>query len=89
MQRITVAEAERDFSSLVNRVYSERISIELQRGDEVVARLTPAAPQSPLKVRDLNTFLAKLPKLNDDAEAFSNDVRAIRHAFPSETSSWD
>jgi antitoxin (DNA-binding transcriptional repressor) of toxin-antitoxin stability system len=39
MQRITVAEAERDFSVLVNRVYSEGIRVELERGNKVIARL--------------------------------------------------
>ena len=34
MYRITVAEAERDFASLVNRVCSEGIPVELERGGE-------------------------------------------------------
>ena len=39
MYRITVSEAERDFANLVNRVYSEGIPVELQRGGEVIAHL--------------------------------------------------
>ncbi len=89
MQRITVTEAERDFAKLVNRVYSEGINVELERGDKVIARLTPAGPRSPLKVQDLNTFLASLPKLGDDAEAFSENIRAIRRDFPTEANPWD
>jgi antitoxin (DNA-binding transcriptional repressor) of toxin-antitoxin stability system len=89
MHRISVTEAERDFSNLVNRVYSEGISVELERGDKVVACLTPAGPRSPLKVQDLNAFLASLPKLDDDSEAFSQDIRAIRRDFPTEANPWD
>ena len=57
MPRITVAQAERNFVDLVNRVYAEGISVDLARGEEVIARLVPAGPHSALKVQDLNTFL--------------------------------
>ncbi len=89
MERMTIAEAERDLGKLIHRVYSEGISIELEQGDRVVARLTPAAPQSPLKVRDLNAFLQGLPRLGDDAEAFEKDLRIIRGQFPAEANPWD
>ncbi|MBI3464538.1 MAG: hypothetical protein HY000_16020 [Planctomycetes bacterium] len=88
MHRMTVAEAERDFSSLVERVHTEGIRVELERGNVVIACLSPAGPRSPLKVQDLNAFLEGLPRLDEDAEAFSDDVRAIRRAFPSEANPW-
>lgn len=88
MHRITVAEAERDFANLVNRVYSEGIPVALERGDEVIAHLTPAAPRSRLKVCELNVFLAGLPKLGEDAVAFLDDVRAIRRELPTEANPW-
>jgi antitoxin (DNA-binding transcriptional repressor) of toxin-antitoxin stability system len=78
MQRMTVRDAERDFANVVNRVYSEGVGVELERGDKVIARLTPASPRSPLKVKDLNTFLQSLPRLGDDAEAFSEDIGVPR-----------
>ena len=88
MPRITIADAERDFVGLVNRVYSEGIEVELERGDKVIAHLTPAAPRSPLKVRDLNAFLRGLPRLYNDADAFLNDVRAVRRELPAEADPW-
>ena len=88
MHRISVAEAERDFANLVNRVYSEGIPVELERDGEVIARLTPALPRSRLKVGDLNPFLEGLPKLREDADAFLEDIRAIRREFPSEADPW-
>jgi predicted DNA-binding antitoxin AbrB/MazE fold protein len=36
-------------------------------------------PVSPLTVGKLNAFLRSLPALGDDAEGFSQDVRAARH----------
>ena len=74
MDRVTIAEAERHLAALVNRVYSEGVSIELEQGDRVVAYLTPALPQSPLKARDLAAFLQSLPKLGEDADSFSADL---------------
>ena len=70
MHRLTVTEAERDFAGLVNRVCSEGIGVELERGDSVIAYLTPALLRSPLKVRDFRAFLQQLPKLEDDAVEF-------------------
>jgi antitoxin (DNA-binding transcriptional repressor) of toxin-antitoxin stability system len=88
MHRVTVADTERDFANLVDRVYSEGIAVELQRGDRVVAYLTPALPRSRLKVGDLKAFLQGLPKLGDDSDAFVDDLRAIRHEFPAEADPW-
>lgn len=46
----------------------------------VTVELLPAAP---LTVGKLNAFLRSLPALGDDAEEFSQDVRAIRAELPS------
>ena len=85
---MNIAEAEKNFTKLVNKVYVEGISIDLERDDKIIARLTPAEPRSPLTVGELNRFLRSLPKLGDDADAFSQDVRAIRAEFPAETNPW-
>lgn len=86
---MNVAEAEKDFIQLVNRVYVEGVSVDLERDDIVIARLTPAVPRSPLSVGELNAFLRNLPSLEDDADGFAQDVRAIRAEFPAEASRWD
>jgi predicted DNA-binding antitoxin AbrB/MazE fold protein len=39
-------------------------------------------PVSPLTFGTLNGFLRSLPALGEDAEAFSQDVRAVRAAQP-------
>ena len=87
LSRVTVADAERDFANLVNRVYSEGTPVQLQRGDEVIAHLTPAVPRSRLKVGELNAFLQGL-QAGKDAAVFLEDVRAIRGEFPSEANPW-
>jgi antitoxin (DNA-binding transcriptional repressor) of toxin-antitoxin stability system len=86
---MNVAEAQKNFAQLVNKVYLEGISVDLERDDKVIARLTPAEPRSLLTVRDLKAFLANLPALGDDAEEFAQDVRAVRAEFPAEADPWD
>lgn len=89
MQRMSVTEADRDFPALVDRVYSEGIVVELERADRVIARLSPATPESRLKVRDLNAFLESMPLLEDDAEAFDSEIRELRRHAPAETNPWE
>lgn len=89
MHRISVSEAERDFSSLIHQVCTKGISVELEHDNKVIARITPAGPFSPLQVRNLNKFLESLPKLSDDAESFAEDVNAVRREFPAEANPWD
>jgi antitoxin (DNA-binding transcriptional repressor) of toxin-antitoxin stability system len=89
MERINVADAERDFSNLVQRVYAEGVAFELALSGTVVARLLPAANPSSLDMQGFRNLLASLPTLGDDADAFDADVRAIRREFPAENSAWD
>jgi len=84
-----IAEAEKNFAKLVNKVYLEGVSVDLERDNKVIARLTPAEPRSPLTVGALNAFLRSLPPLGDDADGFAHDVRAIRAEFPAEANPWD
>ena len=86
---MNVAEAEKNFAKLVNKVYAEGISIDLEHDDKVIARLSPADPPSSLTVGELNSFLRNLPALGDDAGNFAQDVRAIRAEFPAEANPWD
>lgn len=89
MERINVTQAVRQFSDLLNRVFYQKASFELERGNKVIARITPAPQESSLKVKDLNKFFAELPTLGEDAEDFAKDLGDIRKQIPMETSKWD
>ena len=78
---MNVVDAEKNFAEVVDKVYLEGISVDLERDNKIVARLTPARPSSPLTVGELNAFLRNLPSLGDDAYAFTQDLRAIRAEF--------
>lgn len=83
MERISVTEAGLKFDELINRVSREGVTVELERDNNVVARLSPVGRR--VKVADLNRIFAGLPSLGDDAESFANDVERIRRDVPQET----
>ena len=89
MERMNVTQAVRQFSDLLNRVFYQGISIELERGNKVIARISPVSLASPLKVKDLNRLFAQLPSLGEDAEAFAKDLEDIRKQIPLEKNQWD
>ncbi|MCE9553727.1 MAG: hypothetical protein K8T91_10200 [Planctomycetes bacterium] len=89
MERIDVTDAQRDFAALVNRVYQQGVCVDVERDTQVIARLSPVRPPATLKVRDLPMLLARLPRLEEDAARFGDNLRAIRRQFPTEGSSWD
>jgi predicted DNA-binding antitoxin AbrB/MazE fold protein len=54
------------------------------------ARITiELLPSSPLTVGKLDAFLRSLPALGEDAEGFSQDVRAVRAELPVEANPWE
>ncbi len=89
MPRVSVSDAQRDLTALVNQVVSRGVSVDLERDERVVARISPVRVESKLKVGDLGAFLKSLPKLDDDSVEFVKDVRDIRREFPREDSPWD
>ncbi len=89
MERVNVTQAARNFSDLLNRVYYQGISVELERNNKVIARIVPAEPTAKLQAKDLPAFLASLPSLGDDAEAFARDVLSIDDHFLPEADPWE
>jgi antitoxin (DNA-binding transcriptional repressor) of toxin-antitoxin stability system len=89
MERISVTQAVRQFSSLLNRVFYQGAVIELERGNKVIARISPVAPGASLKVKDLNEFFAGLPALGKEAALFAKDLASIRKQVPREQNKWD
>jgi antitoxin (DNA-binding transcriptional repressor) of toxin-antitoxin stability system len=89
MERISVTQAVRQFSDLLNRIFYQGVSVELERGNKVIARISPVSIASSLKVKDLNSMFAELPALGDDASVFTKDLEDIRKQIPLEKTQWD
>jgi hypothetical protein len=86
---MNVIEAAKRLNSLVTKVRTEGVSIDLEQDNQVVARLTPAEPRSNLSVGQLSAFLRGLPSLGEDADRFAQDIRALRAELPPEANPWD
>ncbi|MBF0233677.1 MAG: antitoxin [Desulfamplus sp.] len=89
MERISVTQAVSQFSDLMNRVFYQGVIVELERGNKVIARISPVSQESPLKVENLNDFFHNLPSLSEDSKNFANDLEDIRSQIPMEHNQWD
>jgi antitoxin (DNA-binding transcriptional repressor) of toxin-antitoxin stability system len=90
MSRISATNAARNFSDLINRVRYQGASFEIERGNEVIARIIPAAPASTLSIADLDKQWAQLPRLDlEDAELFEANIHEIRQNATLPESLWD
>ena len=87
---ISVTQAARNFSDLVNRAYYRGESAVLVRSGQPVARLVPITPE-PINGEELADLWESMPHLTpDEAEKFAQDIEASREALnQAPQSSWD
>lgn len=78
MKAISATKAARNFSDLLNRVAYRHESVEINRGGRAVARLIPVESILGVRGGDLSKFLADLPSLGDEVDAFAADVESAR-----------
>jgi prevent-host-death family protein len=85
---ISVTEAARNFSDLVNRVHYTGESATLVRNGVPVARMVPAGPPA-CPAALLASAWSRLPHLTPaDARRFAEDVARARAALPPERDPW-
>ncbi len=90
MPRISLENAARDLSKLIERVRSKDTSFELIREGEVVARIVPVKTSKRVDVKDLDTIFANLPDLEaGDDVRFTSDLDTIRKEAVPPESKWD
>jgi antitoxin (DNA-binding transcriptional repressor) of toxin-antitoxin stability system len=90
MSRISATNAARNFCDLINRVRYQGASFEIERGNEVIARISPATPSSTLSIADLDEQWAQLPHLDpEDAELFEASIHEICQNATLPESLWD
>ena len=91
LRRITVTEAARTFSDVVNKVYYRGESMSLTRGGKVVARLVPAGEASAPNARQFAEAWKALPHLSqEEADAFADDLAQARESLNrAPASKWD
>ncbi|MCC8368568.1 antitoxin [Rickettsia endosymbiont of Polydrusus tereticollis] len=80
-QIIRATEVVRSFSDIMNRVYYKGESFDIQKGHNIVARISPIENKPPVPTGTLKEFLKNAPKLDpDDAEQFIKDIDDIRRS---------
>lgn len=79
MNRISATNTARNFSVLINRVRYQGASFEIERSNEAIARISPAAPSATLSIADLDEQRSQLPRFDpEDAELVETIIHEIR-----------
>lgn len=76
VRSITATQLARNFSDLLNQVRYQGVTLEVVRGNEVIARVSPPSAASGFPVAALDRLLASLPRLSDEE---SRDFLADMH----------
>lgn len=77
-QNITVTEAVRNFSELLNNIRYRGECYTILKGGKPAAMIGPAAGDlKGRKLSDLRGILRKLPRLGDDEESFAKDIAQV------------
>ena len=90
-ETLTVTEAARNFSDVVNKVFYRGDSMELTRGGKVVARIVPAVDLGAPTGREvLEAWEAMVHLTKAEADAFATDVEGGRESLnQAPASKWD
>ncbi|MBT4838661.1 MAG: antitoxin [Methylococcales bacterium] len=89
MKSMTVTQAARNFSDLVNRVQYQGASVELIKSKKVVAIISPVSLKPSMKIKDLLGFFESLPSLGEDASQFEKDMKDVDSAMPKGLDEWE
>ena len=88
MKTMTVTEAARHFSELINCVHYRGESTMLLKGGKPMAKVMPAL--RPKTGRDLAAIWGRLPHVGvKEAAAFGQDIEASRLYLPPLVTKWD
>lgn len=93
--KISVTEAVRQFSDLINRVYYRGESVILTKGNKAVASIQPIQSeqnkQKKITVRELAEIFKSLPHLDpDDVDLFEKDIEeGKKMLLPPPENPWD
>jgi prevent-host-death family protein len=88
-QILSVTEAARGFSDLINRVHYRGESAVLTKNGRAVARIVPTGPP-PITGAELARRWKERPQLSSkEAEAFARDIEEGRRFFKPYVSPWD
>ncbi len=82
-KRISATQAVRDFSEVLNTIKFKGVHYIIERGGKPIASMKSIdeKPDS-MTLDDLKTVLNKLPRLEEELDAFASDLEAISRNQP-------
>lgn len=88
-QVISATHLARNFSEFLNRVRYQGVTLDVTRGSEVIACLSPPSPASGFPIAQLDSLFASLPQLTLlEAQEFEKDVAAVVGNLQPESDAW-
>ncbi len=82
-KRISATRAVRDFSEVLNTIKFQGVHYIIERGRKPVASMRPIDGKTDFKtLGELKALLQKLPKLDEELDAFAADLEDIRKDQP-------
>jgi antitoxin (DNA-binding transcriptional repressor) of toxin-antitoxin stability system len=82
-KRITATRAVRDFSEVLNTIKFQGAHYIIERGGKPVASMKPVDEKEGFKaLGELKALLKKLPRLDEELDAFAADLEAIHKNQP-------
>lgn len=88
-QVISATTLARNFSEFLNRVRYQGVTLDVTRGSDVIACLSPPIPTGGYPIAQLDRLLASLPQLSaQEAVQFESDVAAVAGQLQPEGDAW-
>ena len=82
-KRISATRAVRDFSEVLNTIKFKGVHYIIERGGKAVASMKPIDEKADFKrLGELDALLRKLPRLDEELDAFAADLEDIRKNQP-------
>lgn len=89
-REVTATEFARNLSSLLNEVRYQGVSLDVRRGKEVIAHVSPPPSAPGYPIDRLNQLFATLPRLDRlDASVFLADLATLERTLVSPRDPWD
>lgn len=80
---ISATEVVRDFSTILNKIKFGGERYIIKRSGKSVARIIPVQYEKQMtSLKDLKRLLEQLPKLGDDLDSFSSDLKTLSDEQP-------
>ena len=82
-KHITATRAVRDFSEVLNTIKFKGVLYIIERGGKPIASMKPIDEKiEPMTLGQLNFLLKKLPRLEEERDAFASDLEEIARNQP-------